>query len=105
MPQTLVISCAIYNEYLFNDSEFKAVVKQRWNAIKSRLDAIANRFDYWYNTLYTSEQLNWAMWPIPDDFEVGHHPDYNLTFLQAKDRAKEFYTARLSYLNGVINSF
>lgn len=105
MPQVLAISCHVYYDYLFNDSEFKAVVKQRWNAIKSRLDAIANRFDYWYTTLYNSEQLNWALWPIPPDFESGHHPDCTLTFLQAKNYAKEFYTARLSYLNGVINSF
>lgn len=105
MPQVLAISCHVYYDYLFNDSEFKAVVKQRWNAIKSRLDAIANRFDYWYTTLYASEQLNWALWPIPPDFESGHHPDCTLTFLQAKDRAKEFYTARLAYLDGVINSF
>lgn len=105
MPQVLAISCHVYYDYLFNDSEFKAVVKQRWNAIKSRLDAIANRFDYWYTTLYASEQLNWALWPIPPDFESGHHPDCTLTFLQAKNYAKEFYTARLSYLNGVINSF
>ena len=105
MPQTLVISCALYYEPLFNDSEFKAVVKQRWNAIKSRLDAILNRFDYWYNTLNASEQLNWAMWQIPSTFEPGHHPDYNMTFLEAKNSAKEFYSARLTYLNGVINSF
>ena len=105
MTQTLVISCALYYEPLFNDSEFKAVVKQRWNAIKSRLDAILNRFDYWYNTLNASEQLNWALWPIPSTFEPGHHPDYNMTFLDAKNSAKEFYSARLNFLNGVINSF
>ena len=105
MPETLIMTCHIYYDYLFQDSNFKTVVKFRWNSIKSRLDAIINRFDYWYNVLYASEQLNWAMWEIPDDFEVGHHPDYNLTFLQAKDRAKEFYIDRLSYLDNLINSF
>ena len=105
MPNALVNSCSLYYDYLFNDSTFKATVKQRWNAMKSKLDAIASRFDFWYQKLYASEQLNWAMWKIPDDFEPGHHPDYNMTFLQAKNSAKDFYTARLTYLNGVINSF
>ena len=105
MPQTLIMTCHIYYDYLFQDSNFKAVVKFRWNSIKSRLDAIINRFDYWYNVLYASEQLNWAMWEIPDEFEVGHHPDYNLTFSEAVDRAKEFYIDRLSYLDNLINSF
>jgi hypothetical protein len=90
---------------LFNNRQFKSVVKQRWNTIKPKLDAIVSRFDYWYNKLNASEQLNWALWPIPPDFESGHHPDASMTFLQAKDSAKEFYRARLNYLNGVINSF
>jgi len=105
MPETLMVSCNIYYDYLFQDSQFKAVVKQRWNSIKSRLDTIINRFDYWYNKLYASEQLNWAMWEIPDDFEPWHHPDYNLTFSEAVGRAKEFYIDRLSYLDNLINSF
>ena len=105
MPETLIIGCKLYYEPLFNDSEFKAVVKQRWNAIKSRLDAIVNRFDYWYNTLNASEQLNWAMWQIPSTYEPGHHPDYNMTFLQAKNYAKQFYSARLAFMNNLINSF
>lgn len=105
MPNTLVVSCAIYYDWLFNNSEFKAVVKQRWNAIKYKLDAILNRFDYWYNKLNASEQLNWALWPIPPDFESGHHPDASMTFLEAKNSAKSFYSARLTYLNNVINGF
>lgn len=105
MPEVLAISCHIYYDWLFNDSSFKAVVKQRWNAIKSSLDAILNRFDYWYNTLYASEQLNWALWPIPSTFEPGHHPDYDMTFLEAKNSAKSFYSARLTYMNNLINSF
>lgn len=105
MPNALIISCKLYYDYLFSDSEFKAVVKQRWNAIKSNLDAIINRFDYWYNTLNASEQLNWALWPIPSDYEPGHHPDASMTFLEAKNSAKSFYSARLNYLDGLINSF
>ena len=105
MPETLIISCKLYYNYLFNNSEFKSVVKQRWNTMKPKLDAIVSKFDYWYNTLYESEKLNWAMWQIPDSFEPGQHPDYNMTFLEAKNSAKEFYSARLNFLNGVINSF
>ena len=105
MPETLIISCKLYYNYLFNNREFKSVVKQRWNTMKPKLDAIVSKFDYWYNTLYESEKLNWALWEIPDSYEPGQHPDYNMTFLQAKNSAKEFYSARLNFLNGVINSF
>lgn len=108
MPEALRVCCKIYYDYLFNirnDRQFKSVVKQRWNTIKPKLDAILSRFDYWYNKLYESEKLNWALWEIPSTFEPGQHPDYNMTFLDAKNSAKEFYRVRLNFLNGVINSF
>ena len=103
MPNTLILTCKLYYDTLFNDSEFRAVVKQRWNAIKSSLSNIANRFDYWYNTLYTSEQLNRALWPLPGDLAPAHYPDIYMTFLDAKNTAKQFYNARMTYLDGVIN--
>ena len=104
MTERFVNTHSVYYDKLFDNEQFKSVVKQRWNAIKPRLDAIIDKFDEDYNYILKSEKLNSDLW-LPLDLNGDYWPDKNLSFREAVNNQKAYYTAKLNFMNTKINSW
>lgn len=85
MPHTLVNKHSIYFDKLFESSQFRSVVKQRWNAFYSAFQNVYNRFDQMYEYLRASEQLETAKWGTTKNAELvgGYWPDKDMSFYDA----------------------
>lgn len=96
---------------LFEHAEFKALVKQRWNAIYGKLAAIINRIDVIAAENAVSESYNSTMWPqsvalnsIKKDWS-GYHGDEKMTYEESIANLKNVYQQRLEWMNTQINAF
>ena len=96
---------------LFEHAEFKALVKQRWNAIYGKLSAVINRIDELGAENAVSAEYNNAMWPQVvglNDFKKrwsGQMGDENMTYEETIENLKYVYRTRLEWMNSKINSF
>lgn len=95
---------------LFEHAEFKALVKQRWNAIYGKLAAIINRIDVLANENAISEPYNSAMWPqsvatssIKNSWN-GYQGDEKMTYEESIANLKSIYQQRLEWMNTEINA-
>ena len=96
---------------LFEHAEFKALVKQRWNAIYGKLTTIVSRIDELAAENKASEPYNNAMWPqsvaansIKRDWN-GYQGDEQMTYDEAIANLKSIYQQRLVWMNNQINAF
>lgn len=96
---------------LFEHAEFKAAVKQRWNAIYGKLAAIVNRIDEVAAENALSDSYNSAMWPQSVALNsikkswTGYHGDEKMTYDEAIANLKYVYQQRLEWMNTQINAF
>jgi hypothetical protein len=98
---------------LFEHAEFKALVKQRWNAIYGNLTAVLNRIDELGAQNAVSAEYNNAMWPQVVGLNSikgknrwkGMMGDENMTYEEAIENMKYVYRTRLEWMNSKINSF
>lgn len=104
MTERFVNTHSVYYDKLFDNAQFKSVVKQRWNTIKPRLDAIINKFEEDYNYILKSEKLNSDLW-LPLDLNGDFWPDKNLSFREAVNNQKAYYSAKLAFMHSQINSW
>lgn len=96
---------------LFEHAEFKALVKQRWNAIYGKLAAIINTIDTLGAQNAISAEYNNAMWPqvvgtnsIKGRWK-GQMGDEQMTYEEAIENLKYVYRTRLEWMNAEINKF
>ena len=96
---------------LFEHAEFKALVKQRWNAIYGKLTAIINRIDTLGAENAVSDSYNSTMWPQSVALSsikkswTGYHGDEKMTYEEAIANLKSVYQQRLEWMNTQINAF
>ncbi len=96
---------------LFEHAEFKALVKQRWNAIYGNLAAIINRIDALAVENTLSDSYNSAMWPQSVAMSsvkkswTGYQGDENMTYEESIANLKSIYQQRLEWMNTQINAF
>ena len=96
----LVVGKAIWYARLFEDPDFKAKVKARFQEMKPQLQTIPDYMEECRALLKESAKLNFAMWnPADDKSQNGGdiiNGDENLTFDQAIDRLKDNYNTHLA---------
>lgn len=88
---------------LFNDPDFTAAVKARWNELLPRLKTIPAYIDEMEKTLQASAELNFKLWdPAEDASQNGGNiinGDEMMTYNAAVARLKKIYEERLDIIS------
>lgn len=87
--------------YLFEYKEFKDVVKKRWRKFRSDLEKIPSYIDNKAEYIKSSNEENFAMWPITHDV----NKDTNIPFEEAVERLKTAYIERITELEKEISNY
>ena len=92
-----------YNQ-LFHDPEFKKAVVDRWNELYPTLKTQVPAFiDRQYRLMDGAEAANFERWQILGK-KVWPNYYYFPTYQEEYDFLQDFYSERLEWLNGMINS-
>ena len=91
----------LYYDRLFQDPEFKARVKERWNLFRSAFLTIPDYIDAEADAIRNSEVMNHALWPITQNT----NGDINLTFDEAVARMKKSYSDKMNWMDRTINAW
>ena len=90
--------------WLFQDPAFKARVKARWNALKPHLDKVPEYIDSEQAYVRDAAARNFGKWDI-----LGRHVWPNVVVTGSYDKEvkymRDFYIARLAWLDGEINKW
>lgn len=88
---------------LFDDPDFKAAVKSRWNELLPQLKTIPAYIDEMEKALQASAELNFRMWdPAEDASQNGGvivNGDERMTYNAAVERLKKIYEERLEIIS------
>lgn len=98
----------IYYSRLMQDPEFKAMVKERWNAMKPQLLTIPDKIEALSKEIEVSEAVNWSMWSITKNSSWNWrniNGDIWKTFPDAVSKMENAYTAKLNWMDNLISSF
>jgi spore coat protein CotH len=95
----------LYYDRLFQDAQFKARVKERWNALKADLSTIPDFIDSEAARIKGSESMNHNMWPCNTKEVIGYivNQDEDMTFEQAINRMKSAYSGKFNWMDSQIN--
>ena len=86
---------------MFQDKEFRKLIKERWEGYKAALSGIPAYIDKIASTLTESDKLNIQMWPI----NRTTNQDESLSYTEAVARLKQAYEGKLQWLDNNINTF
>ena len=94
-----------YFQYLFMDPLFVSELKARWNQVKPRLDLIPGYIDKMseYNSLAYDHNSQAGKNPHANR-NYSSPPNYFQSWQEARDWMKDWYSARLAWLDGAINN-
>ena len=98
----------VYYHRLFLDSAFTARVKERWQMLKPRLEAVAPIIEAKAAELAASDAINHQMWPITPEPSLNAYEangDAELSFDQAVKNLVKAYTDKLNWLDTRISAF
>lgn len=87
---------------LFAFSDFKKMVKERWNILKPSFSTIDIFMEETREYIRTSWEFNEVLWPNISNKVNG---DVSLSYDDAVDRMKESFYKRLETLDGIINAW
>lgn len=90
-----------YVYQMFQDKEFRKLMKERWNLFKAALSGIPEYIDAVSATLTESDRINSAMWPI----SRTTNQDESLSYSDAVARLKQAYEGKYQWLDNNINTF
>lgn len=101
-PETsnTIVTNALYYDKLFQDSEFKAKVKERWMLLKADFLNITTFIEEEKNYLSKSADINIQLWPISS----RENGDETMSFEKAVERMKASYNDRIQKLDNFINN-
>lgn len=85
---------------LFEDPEFRAVLKERWQALYPVFAATGNYISEKSKTLKKSAELNWSMWTNNE----GPNDDKSMSYDAAVSLMISRFNRRLAWLNDEINA-
>lgn len=100
-------SCLYYSR-LFQDSQFKKKVKERWNKHENGFREIIDYIDSEAERIRNSESMNHEMWPITLDAPGCQglvNGDEGLSFDEAVARMKKAYSDKLEYMDRTLNTW
>lgn len=103
-PQTwywFTIIDALYYKPLFKDAKFRALAKERWNALKNKLATIPEFIDQTAEHIAVSEASNHKLWPI----DSANNGDEQLSFPDAVERLKKAYLGKFEYMDKEIKKW
>lgn len=94
----------LYYPRLFDDQEFRLLVKERWELAKQGglLNHILEYIDRNEKLLEASDELNAPMWPVTGSDDVNK--DTMLNFHDAVHRMKQAFTQKYIWLETAINN-
>ena len=97
----------IYYDRLMQDAQFKARVKERWNALETGFREIPAYIESEAARIKGSESMNHAMWPCDTKNVIGYIVNYDedMTFDQAVARMKSAYEDKLNWMDSQINNW
>ena len=93
---------AVWFDKLFADPAFVSATKTRWNAYKSKFDAIPTFIRTEAARIKNSSEINIQMWPLKDQPNINY--DEQKTFDEAIARMIKEYEKRLAWLHTNINN-
>ena len=91
---------AIYYEQLFKDSEFVALLKERWTLLKPKFETVPEYIQSESLKLETSNKVNIELWPISERINGDETLSYNETIA----RMIEAYNKKLQWLDNIIGT-
>jgi hypothetical protein len=94
----------MWYQYLFNDSAFKSVVKERWAALKAGMESALPYLDQQAELLKVSDTFNHKMWPCTGFNREYPNFDESLTWDEAVAQMRSSLQARIEWLDSQINS-
>ena len=92
---------ALYYKPLFKDAKFRALAKERWNALKNKLATIPEFIDQTAEHIAVSEVSNHKLWPI----DSANNGDEQLSFPDAVERLKKAYQGKFEYMDKEIKKW
>lgn len=105
----LFMTEAIWYKQLFKDPEFRALAKERWNALKGKFDQIPAFLDSEYERLALSAELNFKMWDPAESRNMNGgqliNGDEYLSYSSAVERMRNILIERIQTLDEKINTF
>lgn len=93
---------SLYYGRLFEDEAFKALVKTKWSAQKSKFETVVDYIDSLSETLAVSEEIDRSIWPIIISF--GNW-DECVDYMKAVERMKRVYLDKLNWMDAQISSW
>ena len=96
----LYIANSLYYDKLFQDTEFKTKVKERWTLLKTELLNISTFIEDEKTKLLKSADINIRLWPISSRV----NGDETLNFKEAVERLKTSFNTRMQVLDNNINN-
>ena len=90
-----------YVYQMFQDKEFRKLIKERWQLYKAALAGIPEYIDSVAATLKESDKINSVMWPI----NRTTNQDESLSYAEAVARLKQAYEGKYQWLDNNINQF
>ena len=98
----------LYYSRLFQDPQFKARAKERWNALEAGFREIPAYIESEAERIKGSESMNHKMWPITLDSPGCQglvNEDESLTFKEAVARMKSAYEGKLNWMDSQISNW
>jgi len=92
---------SIYYARLFQDSDFKALVRSKWESQKPGFEAITAYIEKNLIRLRLSDEINHAMWPIT----IVANGDESMDYDAAIERMKNAYQAKLEWMDSQVSTW
>lgn len=98
---SFIVNDAIYYGRLFEDAEFKSLVKMKWQNQKTRFEEVVQFIDALAEKLSESDKLNHIMWPI----SITVNGDESMNYETAVSRMKGAFLDKLNWMDTQISSW
>lgn len=95
----LLTKNSIWFDKLFQDADFVAEVKSRWNLLKPEFETVIDFIEDEADYIRESAEVNSEMWPIT----INVNGDEKMSFDQAVNRLRTVYRDRIDLLDRIID--
>lgn len=93
---------SLYYGRLFEDEAFRALVKAKWAAQKSKFEEVGDYIDSLSETLVVSDEINHSLWPII--LSVGNGDEF-MNYKPAVSQMKRVFLDKLNWMDAQISSW
>ena len=93
---------SLYYGRLFEDEAFRALVKAKWAAQKSKFEEVGDYIDSLSETLVVSDETNHSLWPII--LSLGNGDEF-MKYKPAVSQMKRVFLDKLNWMDAQISSW